>query len=35
MTFADVTLAVFTLYNSLRAFACLPQITKAAKDKSR
>jgi hypothetical protein len=35
MIIADVTLALFTLCNSLRAFAYLPQIVKAAQDKSR
>jgi hypothetical protein len=34
MTIADVTLAVFTLCNSLRVVAYVPQITKAARDRS-
>jgi quercetin dioxygenase-like cupin family protein len=34
MTFADVTLAVFTLFNSLRFLAYVPQIAKAIKDQS-
>jgi hypothetical protein len=32
MTVADVTLAVFTLSNSVRVLAYVPQITKAATD---
>ncbi len=32
MTPADVTLVVFTLCNSLRVLAYLPQISRAAKD---
>jgi hypothetical protein len=32
MTAADITLAVFTLCNSLRVVAYVPQITKAATD---
>ena len=34
MTPADVTLAVFTLCNSLRVLAYVPQITRAARDRS-
>jgi hypothetical protein len=34
MTVADVTLAVFTLSNSVRVLAYVPQITKAATDQS-
>ena len=34
MTIADITLAVFTLCNSLRAVAYVPQISKAARDRS-
>jgi hypothetical protein len=34
MTIADLTLAAFTLCNSLRVVAYVPQITKAAKDQS-
>ncbi len=34
MTIADTTLAVFTLFNSLRFLAYVPQIAKAAKDQS-
>ena len=34
MTTADTTLAVFTLFNSLRFLAYVPQIAKAAKDQS-
>src|SRR4030081_710646 len=34
MTIADITLAVFTLFNSLRFLAYLPQIAKAIKDQS-
>jgi quercetin dioxygenase-like cupin family protein len=34
MTVADVTLAVFTLFNSLRFLAYVPQIIKASKDQS-
>ena len=34
MTPADITLAVFTLCNSLRVLAYLPQIAKAATDRS-
>ena len=34
MTVADITLAVFTLFNSLRFLAYVPQIAKALKDKS-
>jgi hypothetical protein len=30
MTFADITLAVFTICNSVRVVAYVPQITKAA-----
>jgi hypothetical protein len=33
MTVADITLAVFTLCNSLRVVAYVPQITRAAKDR--
>ena len=32
MTFADITLAVFTICNSIRIVAYVPQITKAATD---
>jgi hypothetical protein len=32
MDFADVTLAAFTLCNSVRVLAYLPQVLKAAKD---
>ncbi len=34
MTLADITLALFTLCNSLRVLAYVPQITKAATDES-
>ena len=34
MTVADATLAVFTLFNSLRFLAYVPQIIKAIKDQS-
>jgi hypothetical protein len=34
MTPADITLAAFTLCNSLRVVAYVPQITKAATDQS-
>ena len=34
MTVADTTLAVFTLFNSLRFLAYVPQIAKAIKDQS-
>ena len=34
MTIADITLAVFTLSNSLRVFAYVPQIARAARDRS-
>ena len=34
MTVADITLAVFTLSNSVRVLAYVPQITKAATDQS-
>ena len=34
MTAADITLAIFTLCNSARVVAYLPQITKAATDQS-
>lgn len=34
MTSADITLAVFTLCNSLRVLAYLPQIAKAATDRN-
>ena len=34
MTVADITLAVFTLFNSLRFLAYVPQIAKALKDQS-
>jgi hypothetical protein len=34
MTIADTTLAVFTLFNSLRFLAYVPQIAKAIKDQS-
>ena len=34
MAIADITLAVFTLCNSLRVVAYVPQITKAARDRS-
>jgi hypothetical protein len=34
MTIADITLALFTLSNSLRVFAYVPQITKAVRDGS-
>jgi hypothetical protein len=33
MTVAEITLAVFTLFNSLRFLAYLPQIAKAARDR--
>jgi hypothetical protein len=33
MTLADITLAVFTLCNSLRVVAYVPQITKAVRDR--
>jgi hypothetical protein len=33
MTIADITLAVFTLCNSLRAVAYVPQISRAARDR--
>jgi len=32
VTFADITLAVFTICNSIRVVAYVPQITKAATD---
>jgi hypothetical protein len=31
---ADITFAVFTLFNTLRFLACIPQIAKALKDQS-
>lgn len=34
MTVADITLTVFTLFNSLRFLAYIPQIVKAIKDES-
>jgi hypothetical protein len=34
MTIADITLATFTLCNSLRVVAYIPQIAKAARDRS-
>jgi uncharacterized protein with PQ loop repeat len=34
MTIADFTLAAFTLANSLRVFAYVPQIVKAVRDRS-
>jgi uncharacterized protein with PQ loop repeat len=34
MTIADITLAIFTLANSLRVFAYVPQIVKAVRDRS-
>jgi hypothetical protein len=34
MTIADATLAVFTLFNTLRFLAYVPQIVKAIKDQS-
>ena len=34
MTNADLTLAVFTFFNSLRFLAYVPQIAKAVKDQS-
>jgi PQ loop repeat len=34
MTVADITLAVFTLFNSLRFLAYVPQIAKAIRDQS-
>jgi hypothetical protein len=34
MTIADITLAAFTLCNSLRVVAYLPQIARAARDRS-
>ncbi len=34
MTIADITLAVFTLCNSLRAVAYVPQIATALRDRS-
>jgi hypothetical protein len=34
MAIADITLAVFTLCNSLRVVAYVPQIAKAARDRS-
>lgn len=34
MTVADVTLAVFTFFNTLRFLAYVPQIAKAMKDRS-
>jgi hypothetical protein len=34
MTIADITLAAFTLCNSLRVVAYLPQIARAAKDRT-
>src|SRR5258708_14690690 len=34
MTIADITLAVFTLCNSLRVVAYVPQIAKAARDRN-
>src|SRR5215472_10943318 len=34
MTIADITLAAFTLCNSLRVVAYLPQIVRAARDRS-
>ena len=34
MTLADVTLAMFTLCNSFRVVAYLPQIARAARDRS-
>src|SRR2546427_8224080 len=33
MTIADITLAAFTLCNSLRVLAYIPQIAKAARDR--
>ena len=34
MTVADITLAVFTLFNSARFLAYIPQIIKATTDQS-
>ena len=34
MTLADITLAIFTLCNSLRVLAYVPQIARAAADRS-
>jgi hypothetical protein len=34
MTVADITFAVFTLFNTLRFLAYIPQIAKALKDQS-
>jgi predicted nucleic acid-binding protein len=34
MTIADITLAAFTLCNSLRIVAYVPQVAKAARDRS-
>jgi uncharacterized protein with PQ loop repeat len=34
MTLADITLAVFTLFNTLRFLAYVPQIARALKDRS-
>ena len=34
MTVANITLAVFTLFNSARFLAYIPQIIKATKDQS-
>jgi hypothetical protein len=34
MTAADITLAAFTICNSVRIFAYVPQITKAATDEA-
>lgn len=34
MTIEDITLAAFTLCNSLRVVAYVPQIVKAARDRS-
>lgn len=34
MPLADITLAVFTLCNTLRVLAYVPQITRAARDRS-
>src|SRR5262245_10648976 len=34
MTISDITLGIFTLFNSLRFLAYLPQIARAMKDRS-
>ena len=34
MTFADITLAVFTFRNSVRLVGYIPQIAKAVRDQS-